>query len=311
MRALVLLMATLITGSGQPTPKQDSDYTPAAQSQVVSWQLKRLTPPSNLYVTVDDVLRVGAMTLQANEVVTISYRLLRAADGKVVFGQFTTGTLTSNVLAIKDQSMAEGFLLSVSCKAAVATTRGQTFVRLFLNPKALGAGQPGFMLMADYVTTAMAPGHPNGRILSPTEGPGWVHSAQYTNPARGHDWGETDISTVARRRLLSVSAVLVTSATAGSRFPRLQVLDNALNIVAEWTATTAIAPSTTVKVVWSPAPAFVPEVTTDLKTPLPDNFILPVGYSVQVTTNGLDTNAATGDAWTNIFAYYEEWLDNV
>lgn len=307
--ALLLLMA-VVTPSGQPLPKQPSDYTPAAQSQVVSWQLKRLPPPSQLYVGVDDVLRVGAASSAVNEIVTVSYRLLRAADGAVVPGQFTVGPLNNYALTTKDQTLAEGFLLSVSCRAAVATTRGQTFARLYLNPKALGSGQPAQQLMADYVTTAMASGYPNGRVLGPTEGPGRVYAVQYTTPARGHDWGETD-GLLARRRLISVIARLSTSASAGTRNPFLQVLDNLLNVVAQWTPPTGQAPSGTVTYTWSAAPLVLTPPANLTEVPLPDNFILPPGYSVQVITGGLDANVNTGDQWANIFAYYEEWLDNV
>jgi len=309
LTALLLLMANT-TPSGQPLQKQPSDYTPAAQSQVVSWQLKRLPPPSQLYVGVDDVLRVGAASSAVNEIVTVSYRLLRAADGAVVPGQFTVGPLNNYALTTQDQAVAEGFLLSVSCRSAVATTRGQTFARLYLNPKALGSGQPAQQLMADYVTTAMASGYPNGRVLSPTEGPGRVYAVQYSNPARGHDWGETD-GLLARRRLISVKAFLTTSGTPGNRTPAFQVLDNLLNIVAEWTPAVTQAPSTGIRYTWSAAPIVEPTVGADIGAPLPPDFILPPGYSVQVTTAGLDTNAGTGDAWGSIFAYYEEWLDNV
>lgn len=310
--ALLLAMSsTPTTPTGQPGPMQPSDYTPAAPANVVSWQLKRLPPPSQLYVGVDDVLRVGAASNQANEIVTVNYRLLRAADGVVVVGQFTVGPLVAYALTSQDQHLAEGFLLSASCQAKVATTRGQTFVRLFLNPKALGAGQPAQQLMADYVTTAMASGYPNGRITSPQEGPGWVHANQYNNPARGHDWGETD-GLLGRRRLIGVRAALTTSAIAGSRVPLLEVLDNLLNVVLLWAPTTAQAPSNTENFVWSAAPLVLTPTSTNVtQTPLPDNLILPAGYSVQATTTGLDTNAATGDLWSTIFAYYEEWLDNV
>src|SRR5579864_5722224 len=129
---VIALMASIIRPPGQPAPYKDGDYTPAVQSQVVSWQLKRLPPPSAVYITVDDVLRAAAASSQANEVVTISYRWIRAADGKLDYGQFTIAPASDRSLKVQDQPLAEGFLLSVSCKAAVATTRGQTFVRLFL-----------------------------------------------------------------------------------------------------------------------------------------------------------------------------------
>ena len=151
---------------------------------------------------------------------------------------------------------------------------------------------------------------PNGRVLSPIEGPGRVYAVQYTSPPHGHDWGETD-GLLARRRLIAVNAVLITSAVAGNRTPQFQLLDNLLNIIAQYTAPVAQAPSTVVRYTLSAAPMVNSPPIGTIQAPLPDNYILPPGYSVQVTTSGLDTNASTGDVWSGIFATYEEWLDNV
>jgi hypothetical protein len=311
LRALLLLMS-VVTPSGQPKPKQTADYTPAGQSLQVSWQLKRVPPPSPLYITPDDVLRVRAATNQANEVVIVNYRWLRASDATIQYGQFTVKPPQAVPGgAILDQPMAEGFLLSASCQATVATTRGQTFVRLFVNPKALGAGAPAYMLMADYVTTNTAPGFPNGRVTDPKEGPGWVHTVQFNNPPRGHDWGDTSLSEQDQRRFIQLTCSLQTSAVAGSRVPQFIVLDNLLNFVGVFIAGAVHPPSTTLRYTWSTAPILAPTIGTQMQVGAPQQLLLPPGYSVEVITSGLDTNAATGDVWLTIFETVEEWLDNV
>lgn len=313
-RGALLLMATLITGSGQPLPKQDSDYTPAAQSQVVSWQLKRLPPPSQLYVGVDDVLRVAAASSQTGEVVTVNYRLLRAADGKVVVGQFTVAPGSNRAIVVKDNSLAEGFLLSASCMAAVATTRGQTFARLLLNPKALGSGQPAQMLMADYVTTAMAPGFPNGRVLGPMEGPGFTHAVTIPNPAAGADWSVL-VPQNAVWRPLAWAMTLNTGAAAGSRTVALALVDGVLSATVYFGGAANSQPANGV-VAYSGgrnAPLFTAASVFGANVAMPDVILRGrVGPPAQQDTIETVTGGLlAGDTWTGGALLVEEWLDNV
>jgi hypothetical protein len=307
--ALLLLMANT-TPSGQPTQKQPADYTPARQSKVVSWQLQRVPPPSPVYVGVDDLLVVGAASSQTNEVVTVNYRLLRAADGVIVPGQLTVAPANTRAVKVQTQQLAEGFLLSVSVKAAVATTRGMTFVRAFLGAGPFGAGQPSYMLMADYVTTAMAPAHPNGRVLAPTEGPGWVHPFQVTNPAAGADWNFI-VPTNARLRLQTFSAIFSTSPTAATRTPILDIgsggtpfafrMPSNFGHVASTIATYSGGAAAALPV--QPANAGV------ITVPVPTGIILSGITTDAVST--ATTNIQAADQWSQIVLGIEEWLDNV
>lgn len=308
---LAVLLMAVSTPSGQPLPKQPGDYTPAAPSSVVSWNMKRLAPPSPLYVGVDDQLRVSVATSQTGEVVTIGYRLLRAADGKIVAGSFVvTPTPLNFPPPAVTQQLAEGFLLSISCQAKVALNRGQTFVRVALAPASLGSSVAAQQLMSDYVTTQQAPAFPNGRILSSVEGPGWVHAVQQNTPGAGFDWGENFGSTV-RRRLIGARAQLQTSAVVQNRLAQMVVLDNLLNGVMVFTGAALQTASQTWNYTWSAAPILPTSLGVQPQVPLPPELILPVGYTVEVVTGGLDSNHVTGDQWSGIFLYYEEWLDNV
>jgi hypothetical protein len=307
--ALLLAMSSPITPpSGQPAPMKPGDFTPAGNARVVSWQVKRLAPPTAVYVQVDDVLRVAAASSQTNEVVTVSYRWLRAADGTVDYGQFTVAPAADRSIKITDQPMAEGFLLSVSCKAAIATTRGQTFVRLFLNPKALGAGQPGYMLMADYVTTAMAPGHPNGRILAPSEGPGTLRTVQLGLQPAGLDW-TVAVPLNARWRHIATLADLQTAGGGVARQVGINVNPAGAFV---WTL---FAPGTqaggiTTAYHLSAQSAIYTAATATMTTmlvPLPPELVLLAGGSISSQTTGI----LAGDQWFQINVLVEEWLDNV
>jgi len=286
-------------------PMQDGDFTPAAQSQVVTWNMKRLAPPSPLYVTVDDVLRVAAATGQGSEVVTVSYRLLRASDGKIVMGQFTVAPPLDRSLTIADQPLTEGFLLSVSCKAAVATTRGQTFVRLFLNPKALGPGQPGLMMMSDYVTTAMAPGFPNGRTLTPVEGPGVIRSLSFPSPGAGLDWSfSPPLNT--RWRIMSILAALQTGPIVANRNPRLEVsVSGIISLV-------SIGPlnepaSSFYNYSWANWGSISTDGVAGYNAPLPPDLYVGPQSLISVNTNALNG----GDTWQDQNILVEQWMDNV
>jgi hypothetical protein len=222
---LAALMATIVPPPGQPSQLQPGEYTGAAPSRMVTWQMKRVPPPSPLYVSVDDKLVVAAASSQVNELVTVNYRLLRASDGVIMPGQFTVAPAATRSIVVQQQQLAEGFLLSCSLRATAATTRGQTFARVFLGAGVFGAGQPSYMLMSDYVTTAMAPAHPNGRVLAPSEGPGFIHVFTFAAPPASSDW-TVNVPTNARWRFISLSVGLTTVNAGTARSSQLRFTNN-------------------------------------------------------------------------------------
>lgn len=305
MLGLVLIMASALVTPGQPAPFNPADYTPAGPARIITWQTKRLPPPGGLYVSPDDNLVVSAASSQTNEVVTVNYRLLRAADGVVVPGQFTIAPASDRSLKTQTQHLCEGFLLSCSCSAAVATTRGQTFARVFLGAGAFGASQPSYMLMADYVTTAMAPAHPNGRQLAPAEGPGWLRQIAVGNIAFGVDWTQT-IPNNAVWRLISVWTALSTSALGGARAVSLNVTGpsgNSLNLEPSATVAPAgFADINALSCYHVPTPA-----GGDVFFPLPVDFKMFSQAAIRTNTAGL----LIGDKFSAPVLTVEEWLDNV
>jgi hypothetical protein len=291
--------------TGQPAPMQPGDYTPAGQSAVVTWNMKRLTPPSPLYVTVDDVLHLSYSSSQTNELVTVNYRLLRAADGRVVMGSDTIDGPITRQLKTADIPLAEGFLLSVSCQASVATTRGQTFVRLMLNPKALGAGQPGLMLMSDYVTTQMAPGWPNGRTLSPQEGPGYEYTL-FPFSFLGLATETAVVPNNARWRIKAVFFAGQTDATAGTRNAGMSIVSGG-SVVWDNYCPAGQAPSTLIAYYGTPVQVRDTSLLTSGWIAIPPDLTLLAGDQVQVRLAG----ALGSDGLVGPGLRVEEWLDNV
>jgi hypothetical protein len=304
---LALVSSPTRPPSGQPAPMVPGDYTPAGPANVVSWQLKRLAPPSPLYVTRDDLILATAASSQTAEVVTVSYRRLDAHDGRVHLEQFTIKPGSNRAVVTAKQPLAEGFILSISCQAAVATTRGQTFVRLAIGNTALGGAQPAYMLLADYITTAMGPGFPNGRILSPVEGPGFVTNRSIGLQPAGTEW-VFFVPANTRWRFMGARAFFTTSATVVDRAPTLEIQLGNQGVFRSPAA--ASTPANTLAVYsWGPGVAFGTDINPDRSAPTPENLIIggPGTSSVNSNTGNLDA----GDQWSSIAIAVEEWLDNV
>jgi hypothetical protein len=304
---------TVITPSGQPTPKQPSDYTPAGQSLVVSWQLKRLPPPSALYVTADDVLLASAASNQASESVTINIRRLDANDARPHLEQFVLQPGSNRAVVTKSKPLAEGFILSISCQAAVATTRGQTFLRLGMGNAALGPNQPAQQLMADYVTTAMAPGHPNGRVLAPTEGPGWVRAIGSSATAHGVEASFT-VPTNAVLSIRSIFTTLSTSAIAGTRSPTLVITDPNIGGSTAFKSGTLAGTGPSLAADYNFGAAEQPATLASgnlNQASLPAVLKVRAGDVIKTSTFGFDPTGGTGDLWATLNIFVEEWLDNV
>lgn len=303
--ALLLLMA-VTTPSGQPAPSHPGDYTPAGKALVTGWNVKRLAPPSYLYVTGDDFLTGTLASSITGEVVTINYRLLRASDGVVVPGQFTNKILVPYSATIPaSQPLSEGFLLSVTVSAAQANTRGQTWARLFLNRSKATFTQQSYALMADYVTSFGAQGFPNGAIKAPTDGTGNLINYTVANPVAGADWVFTP-STLTRFKVRAVRAVLATSAAVANRIPGL-LLKSGASQAAEIPPNNVAVAGTSYNMVGINGPGYFAAVTTINLWPLPVDFVMTPSQSLSSQT----TSIQAADQWSGINIYGEEWLEYV
>jgi hypothetical protein len=304
--ALLLTMSSPVhPPSGQPGPMQPGDFTAAGPANVVSWQLKRLAPPSPLYIGRDDQLAVSmASNVAGTETVTVNYRLLRASDGVVIPGDFTLPSPGDRVVRAIQQPLAEGFLLSATCSAAVATARGQTFARLFLNRGAINSGLVGRTLMADYVTTRQSPGYPEGRIVAPSEGPGHLSETTFAAPSPGIELG-FDVPTNALWRVHSIAINLATSGAAGTRVPTMILIVGGQTVM-QFPSAGGIAPSSAVNVTFAPVSAYVAAGGVALVVPMPPNMVWSQSTHFATATFGLDV----GDQWGIAKLAFEEWIDN-
>ena len=288
-----------------------SNLTPApltGPSSAVVFAFQGLQPPSNLYVNVDDQLIISAATSQTAEVVTINARLLMP-NGRVEDMQFQIRPANTRVVLKQSFPLAEGFLLSVSASAAVAVTRGQTFVRVSLQRSASGAGQPAYVLLADYVTTQAVPGYPNGRILSPTEGPGYIYGVSVGNPSAGVGWQIAN-PTNARWKIRSFEATLTTNATAGNRTPQVTIADLGGGVFLG-PGIASIPASTSAIVSGFACTPYAAASVGEFVVPIPPDCFLPGPPTVSAYLAVSAVGTLGTDQWSNIRVLVEEWLDNV
>jgi hypothetical protein len=312
MRALLYFLAGLLmqqlplrpgASGGTYIPREDTFEILTAEP-LVKFLTRAVQPPSTVYITNRDALVVSAASSQTGEALTVNWRVLDT-NGKVIFSQFVMQVTNDRALNIHKENLPEGFLLSLSVKAAVATTRGQTFARAFMTTSGLGLGQPSYMLMADYVTTAMAPGHPNGRVLAPSEGPGFVHATPPATSALGSDF-VVSVPTNARWRIITFQVTFVTDATPGTRTPRLEFVEPGAII---WVVPPPFqfGPGVNVTIAAGAIPVPVLAGIGNYAWPIPPDLILLAGANCSTATLGI----GPGDVWQNGSFLIEEWLDNV
>jgi len=288
-------------GAGPQSADEFQIYT---QTQNIKFLTRAVQPPSQLFVDVSDDIVCSMASSVAGERVTVSYRLLRF-DGEVVLGQFQVSAVGLRTVVTHTEDLAEGFLLSVSCKATLATTRGQTFVRIFLTDPALGSGQPTYMIMADYVTNQFAPAYPGGRVISPVEGPGLLFPLQIAAPGAGADW-QAVVPINARWAVRSFAATLTTAVAVANRY----VTFTGVTVGGPVFRCGADKVQAASQVTLYGGAAMTPNVS-------PDAGFGMVGIPPAIVLTGNNTfNSITraiqaADTWASIALFIEEWLDNV
>lgn len=323
-------MGAFVPPPGQPQPFEDGEFASGSVPNVVTFAFDGIDPPTAFYIQRDDVLVLEGFSTIANDILTLTARVLlpiKSLGGQpgsaepqptapamggnnIVTIQRTLLPLTGGLFTATQIPLTEGYLLSVSITGSTATQRGMTFARAFIvrgTPLVANAfPNTTMMLVADYVTGSAAIGWPAGRTVYPTEGPGNVSSWNVGNPAAGADWSKT-IGSGTRWLLRSLNAQLVTSAAVANRVIRSQLLDGGGNLVFQGAPSAVVPASTTVQVTANTNMAISTVDGTTIAVPLPVTPVLSAGFRVQVNTLALQA----GDQWSNIWLYYEGWLDTV
>ena len=264
---------------------------------------REVSPATPLYIALEDRLRILVFNSVAAAEVDVELRL-QLPDGQVIpwRGQFfPTNNRASNSF---EQDLAEGFLLDVSVSTPTAAVRaGACYVVLQI---IRGTGANAIVmrsLLANYVTTGMAVGWPEGPSGSSVQGQGLAYAFTVANPAAGADWVAT-VPTGARWLVQFVSAALTTSAAVATRVPQIQIKDAGGTIVWENSGDNTVAGVTNAQYSWAGGVPLQGNNNVN-QMPIPDFCYLLQGFTIGPLTPGLQA----GDQWSAIRVTVVEWIE--
>lgn len=276
----------------------------ATTGHVVTFNLKGVAPPSNLYISPDDQLFVSALSTVTGETLSIFWRTL-GTDGYIHQGNDALVMTSIGSSMNKLIPLGEGFLLNVEVSNSLTTTqRGQFHFAVYLfRGGSVAAGSQSALLLQDYVDGFTAMGWPGGRIISSVEGPGAIRSIVGTTPAAGVDISET-VPARRRWRLQSFLHSLTTSVTVANRQVQLRITDGTNVLwVSEVEATQAASLTNTYSwAVGSGTNQTTFQVNTISRTLAA--MVLEPGWKIQTVTTAIQA----ADQWTAPNYSVEEWI---
>jgi hypothetical protein len=210
---------------------------------LVSFETKYVSPPSEVYVTVNDAIVLCCWNSAVGAELVVHWRILRA-DGEIIRETQVVTPTSDRSFNSFQWSVPEGFLLSLHVSpTGVEVKRGQMWV-------IVGIGSPPGnlvtyyqLLLADYTESGGDLGWPGGRIQSSVEGPGYLTTALINPPAAGQPI-IVQPPTNARWRFIGAVFTLTTDAVAGNRDVSVTFGSTGVSAMQQWAATTQPASTT-------------------------------------------------------------------
>lgn len=298
-------MGAFVPPPGQPGPLQPGEFVSASHRGEVTFHLQDVAPPSQLYVRPEEGLLLGVSNSDPNITdIRLTYRML-LTNGTVQLGFLEIAPTSNRAPSSLDIPLPEGYLLSVAVEIianTISTQKGQCYCQCRLVRGFIPITVSSTALFSGYLTQQRPLGWPGGPLESQVDGVGWVHTVQQANPAAGSDFIYT-VPTGARQRLISMAAVLTTSATAGSRNVSI-IVDDGTNTYWEHDLGASIPVSTTEIVTATTTNAPTGVVTTTQSLVLPPTLVMPAGHRIRTST----ANLSATDQWSAIWLAIEEWI---
>ena len=260
-------------------------------------------PPSALYVSPEEYIRLRINTTVLPRLVDIAVRLL-LADGTVQLITHSFTTTGVNSYLYYNVPLAEGFLLSVQVSTSdTVVARGETYVSVELVRGTEAAPIWIDTLCAGYLTQNYGPVWPQGGVEIPASEWGMPRQFGSSDPAAGVEWSIT-VPFGSRWRIIAVQYNLVTDATVANRFPRLTATINGSAQTVGF-CTTAITASTAPTIVFGIPVQFSAGTNLVQAAALVPGLILPAGSILATVTQGLQA----GDNATAATVLVEEWKE--
>ncbi len=269
----------------------------------VHFGVRDVQPATNLYLALEDRLRILVFNSVAGVEVDFTARL-QMPDGQVipyVRQLFPTSNRASNTF---EQDMAEGFLLDISISTPTAAVRAGACYVLVQIIRGTGANAIVVRsLLANYLTTGLSIGWPEGPSGGSVQGTGLIRSVQVGNPAAGADW-ITTVPTGARWLVQAVFARFLADANVATRQIVLQIKDASANKLVELPG--AFAPTAGQGQNY----VYLGGVNNntgigDSVQPLPDVASYLQGFTIGTAT----TSIQVGDQWSQISLFVQEWIE--
>lgn len=281
-------------------PERDVQSLRPAHS--VGFNIATAGPPSNLYVTVNDLLQVMLMGISAAPVL-VDVRIL-TADGQIVIQEETISAPANRTRNFFTFRLPEGFILSVSVgPQSVALPRGTLYAQIALVRSQAPAVQYTYILAQGYIGLLAPIYWPNSRSDFSTYEQGLPTSLNQAAPGAGLDWSFTPVVQL-RSLLQSMQCTLTTSAAAGTRQVVIQI-SQAGNIIFTAPAPSSQAPSLAVTYNFTPGVTSIPTAGGVCVTEMPNEVTINSNFTISTVTGGL----LAGDQWGIIKVGTMDWLD--
>lgn len=278
-------------------------YDPSTWKRGARFAHEGLDPASNLYITVEDRLRVNATCGIPGVTLNIVARIQRP-DGQVIpmLQQYAMGAVAAQQTF--DVDLTEGFLLDVVASTATAgVRRGALFVDADI---IRGQGTNAYIarnLIDAYVTTQTNSGWPESDNYEPTAPMGMLRAFNLGNPVAGADFG-MQVQVGRRWEVHAINATLQTSATAANRQPVFQITDGAGHVMHNTQFSGTQAASLTYQYSAAEGDPIALNAPFEMG-PLPHTCLLFQGWTI----SSLTANIQAGDQWSAIWALVQEWSE--
>lgn len=288
-----------------PVPQAQSPSIPIySASPLVTFGTRQVSPPSQVYVGLEDVIHVALWNSLAGAEVDVTTRLLRA-DGQVITNTQTLLPTSNRVRNDYYLQLAEGFILSIAVTTpTVGLLRGMCWANVHIatgNNQAASDTQP---LISDYIASSQTSGWPGGRQISSIEGPGVLYNAAIANPGAGMQVN-VQPPVNARWRIIGMNTNLITSVAVANRRV-LVVYNGAPGSGLQAQAFSTQAASLTYSY-WLSDYGFQPTDTpaSAVFVVLPSGLVTARNYYASITASALQA----ADQFINTLVSVEEWLE--
>jgi hypothetical protein len=280
-----------------------TEWDPAGWHRGARYAHRDLNPATQLYITVEDRLRIAILCFTGGVEVDVIARI-QLPDGQVIPMRQQIFPANSTVVQNFDYDLCEGFLLDLSITSPTAALRIGTLFAVAQIIRGTGANAlPSRTLIANYVTTGNLIGWPEGPNQQSVQGAGGPFTIIQNNPAAGADW-TFPVPTGIRIIAQSLSAQLVTAVAVANRVPHLQLLDANNNVTWDCAASAAQAASLTVR--YSACGGIQPAINDNSAIiPLPDQALLLQGWKLRSVTTAIQA----ADQWQNIWINCLGWVE--